>query len=193
MRYALRMSSSFVFQPHVVQSDGTVITPDIAIDRVYATMTSSGLEAEPVARLTSSTVIQEPVEAPLGAPAVVLVAASFGMLVSVGVIARDVLPLARAAWRYDDIRNGYGDIVLRSWTVRAGQRTGFVTEELSALMTPSDVMKSLGNAAGLKPGTAVFIGHPAGLGESVDADRFEVALESGLGTLTHGFDLERIG
>jgi hypothetical protein len=38
MRYALRMSSSFVCQPHVVQFDGTVITPDIAIDRVYATI-----------------------------------------------------------------------------------------------------------------------------------------------------------
>ncbi|MGB0630339.1 MAG: DUF2848 family protein [Alphaproteobacteria bacterium] len=193
MRYALHMSSSFVFQPHVAQSDGTVITPDIAIDRVYATMTASGLEPEPVARLTSAAVIQEPDEAPLGAPAVVLVAASFGMLVSVGVIARDVLPLARAAWRYDDIRDHYEDTLLRSWTVQDGQRTGFVTEKLSALMAPSDAMKALGNAAGLKPGTAVFIGHPAGLGESVDADRFEVALEGVSGSLKHGFDLERIG
>ena len=193
MRYALRMSSSFVYQPHVAQSDGTVITPDIAIDSVYATLSASGLDPEPVARLTSSAMIQQPAEAPLGAPAVVLIAASFGMLVSVGVIARDVLPIARAAWRFDDIRDGYDDILLRSWTVQGADRSAFVSEKLSSLMSPVDAMTALGNAAGLKPGTAVFIGHPAGLGESIDAARFETALEGNLGVLTYGFDLERIG
>ena len=75
MRHALRMSSSFVYQPHVVQSDETLITPDIAIDRGYTTMTADGLEPEPVARLTSASVIQEPDGTPLGAPALVFVAA----------------------------------------------------------------------------------------------------------------------
>ena len=193
MRYARHMSSRFVFQPHVAQSDGAVITPDIAIDRAYATLTSDSLEPEPVARLTSAAVIQEPADAPLGAPAVVLVAASFGMLVSVGVIARDVLPIARAAWRYDDIRDGYDDITLRSWTVQGGTRSDFVSERLSALMSPTDAMTTLGNAAGLKPGTAVFIGHPAGLGESIAIERFMVSLELNGQALTYDIQIEVLG
>lgn len=187
------MSSSFVFQPHVAQSDGTVITPDIVIDRVFATMTSDGLEPEPVARLTSAAVIQESADAPLGAPAVVLIAASFGMLVSVGVIARDVLPIARAAWRFDDVQDAYVDIVLRSWTVQEGRKTAFVSEKLSGLMSPTDAMTALGNSTGLKPGTAVFIGHPAGLGESVTIERFGVSLELNGETLTYDIQMDSLG
>ena len=187
------MSSSFVYQPHVAQSDGAVITPDIAIDRAYATISSSGLEPEPVARLTSSAVIQEPADAPLGAPAVVLIAASFGMLVSVGVIALDFLPIGRTAWRYDDIRDHYDDIDLRSWVMEGGNRTEFVSEKLLVLMSPTAAMTGLGNAAGLMPGTAVFLGHPSGLGESVEVERFEVALEGKIGALKYGVDIERIG
>jgi hypothetical protein len=192
MRYASPMSSSFVYHPHVHQSDGTVITPDIAIDRVYAS-DADGLIARPVSRLTSAMTIQQPADTPIGTPAVVLMAASYGMLIAPGVILEDALALGRVAWRLDDIRDGYGDVMLRSWTVAAGRKTAFQSETLDGLMSPGDAMGALGNASGLKPGTAVFIGHPAPLGESLPVDRFEAALEFGDRSLSYGIEIEPLG
>lgn len=192
MGYVSPMSSSFVYQPHVYRSDGTVITPDISIDRVHVSG-ADGLTSVPVSRLTSAAAIQQVADAAVGAPAVVLVAASFGMLVTAGAIFEDTIAIARAAWRYDDIVDGYGDIRLGSWTVRDGKRTAFVSETLAGLMSPADAMGALGNASGLMPGTAAVIGHPARLGESLDADRYEVALDAEKRSLTYGFDIETIG
>lgn len=192
MGYASSMSSSFIYHPHVHRSDGTIITPDIAIDRVFASG-AGGLNSAPVSRLTSAAVLQQAADAPVGAPALILLAASYGMLVSVGAILDGALAIGRAAWRYDDIQDGYDDIVLRSWTSENGRRTPFVSDKLGALMSPGDAMGALGNAAGLKPGTAVFIGHPAGLGESLPADRFEVALKAGEAELRYTFDIDILG
>jgi hypothetical protein len=192
MGYAPSMSSGFIYHPHVHQSDGTVVTPDIAITRIFASGPDR-LAPVPVSRLTSAAVIQQTADAPVGAPAVVLVAASYGMLVSVGCILADAVAIARAAWRYDDIAAVYDAIMLRSWTVRDGKRTAFVSENLSGLMSPADAMGALGNTSGLKPGTAVSIGHPARLGESLAADRFEVALDAEKRSLIYGYDIDGIG
>lgn len=193
MGYALPMSSSFVYQPHVQQSDGTVITPDILIEHVYASAAGGALAPVPVSRVTSAAALQQSAAAPMGAPAVVLVAASYGLLVSVGAILQDFLPVARTAWRFDDIGAGYDDIALRSWAVHDGKRTAFAPEELSALMSPTDAMAALGNPSGLKPGTAVFIGHPVPLGESLSVERFGVALASDKAELTYRLDIELVG
>ena len=187
------MSSSFVYHPHVHQSDGTVITPDILIEHVFASGADGALAPVPVSRVTSAAVLQQSAGAPMGAPAVVLVAASYGLLVSVGAILEDFLPVARVAWRFDDIGEGYGDIELRSWPVHDGKRTAIAPEKLSALMSPADAMAALGNPSGLKPGTAVFIGHPVPLGESLSAERFDVTLVSDKAELTCRVNIELIG
>lgn len=193
MGYALPMSSSFVYQPHVHQSDGMVITPDILIERVYASAAGNTLAQVPVSRVTSATVLQQSAGSPIGTPAIVMIAASYGLLVSVGAILDDVLPVARAAWRFDDLREVYDDIDLQSWTVQNGKRTEFVSEKLSALMSPGEAMAALGNSSGLRPGTAVFIGHPAPLGESLTFERFEVALKVEDSEISYTVDIEAIG
>ena len=193
MGYALPMSSSFVYQPHVQQSDGTIITPDILIERVYASGADGVLAPVPVSRVTSAAALQQSAGAPMGVPAVVLVAASYGLLVSVGAILEDFLPLARTAWRNDDIADGYDDMALRSWAVHDGKRTAFVSEKLSALTSPADALAALGNASGLEPGTAVFIGHPVPLGESLSVERLDVALDAGNTQLQYGFGIEALG
>lgn len=192
MGYASPMSSSFIYHPHVYQSDGSVVTPDIVIERAFV-YGSGNLAPAPVSYLTSAAALQQPVDAPVGTPAAVLVAASYGMLVASGVILEGVLGIGRMAWRFDDIRDGYGDTDIRSWTIRDGRRTPFVSEKLSGLKSPAEAMGALGNASGLKPGTAVFIGHPARLGESLAADRFEVELAAEGRSLTYGFEIEPIG
>lgn len=183
------MSSSFVYQPHVHQSDGTIITPDIAIERVYIAG-PAGLEAVPTARLTSAAALQQPADAPVGAPAVVLLAASYGLLVCVGAVLGDVLAIGRAAWRFDDIERSYSDIDLVSWTTRSDARSALLSEKLGALMQPVQAMEALGNPAGLKPGTAVFIGPAAVLGESVAIDSFAVSLESNVGALSYEIQID---
>lgn len=193
MGYALPMSSSFVYQPHVQQSDGTVITPDILIEHVYAPDADGVIAPVPVSRVTSAAVLQQSPGAPMGVPAVVLVAASYGLLVSVGAILEDFLPVARAAWRFDDIADAYDGIELRSWAVHDGKRVPFVSEKLSALTSPTDAMTTLGNASGLKPGTAVFIGHPVPLGESLPVERFDVALATAHTELAYQVEIEMLG
>ena len=115
------------------------------------------------------------------------------MLIAPVVILEDALGLGRAVWRLDDIRDGYGDVMQRSWTVAAGKKTAFQAETLGGLMSPADAMGALGNASGLKPGTAVFIGHLAPLGESLPVDRFEAALEFGDRSLSYGIEIEPLG
>jgi len=151
MGYALPMSSSFVYQPHVHQSDGTVITPDILIERVFVSGTGGVLSTVPVFLVSSAAALQQPADSPIGAAAVVLVAASYGLLVSVGAILEGALPVARAAWRFDDVGSAYGDVNLRSWGVQGNKRTAFVSEQLAALMSPTEAMAALGNASGLQP------------------------------------------
>lgn len=192
MGYALPMSSSFVYQPHVHQSDGTVITPDILIERVFVSGTGGVLSPVPVSLVSSAAALQQPADSPIGAAAVVLVAASYGLLVSVGAILEGALPVARAAWRFDDVGSAYGDVNLRSWGVQGDKRTAFVSEQLAALMSPTEAMAALGNASGLRPGTAVFIGHPAPLGESLSLDRFEAALILGNSEINYRVDIETV-
>jgi hypothetical protein len=186
------MSSSFVYQPHVHQSDGTVLTPDFLIERVYASGTDRTLAQVPVSRVTSAAVLQQSAGSPIGAPAIVMIAASYGLLISVGAIFEGFLPVARTAWRFDDIREIYDDIDLRSWAVEGGKRTELVSEKLSQLTSPGDVMAALGNHSGLRPGTAVFIGHPAPLGESRPLDRLEVGLKAQKSGITCTVDIHAI-
>lgn len=193
MGYALTMSSSFVYQPHVQQSDGTIITPDILLECLYASGIDGALAPVPVSRITSAASLQQSAGTPMGVPAVVLVAASFGLLVSVGAILEGFLAVARAAWRFDDIEDGYGDIKLRSWAVHDGKRNAFVSEKLSALTAPAEAIAGLGNASGLKPGTALFIGYPVTIDESLSIERFDVSLEGAKGVLNYGFDVDIIG
>lgn len=192
MGYASPMSSSFVYQPHVHQSDGTVITPDILIEHVHASDAKGIVAPVPVSRVTSAAVLQQSPGAPMGVPAVVLIAASYGLLVSVGAILEDFLPVARTAWRFDDIRDVYDEIELRSWAVHDGKQNPFVSEKLSALTSPTEAMTALGNVSGLKPGTAVFIGHPVPLGESLPVERFDVALSTTHTELAYRVDIEML-
>jgi hypothetical protein len=193
MGYALPMSSSFVYQPHVHQSDGTVVTPDILVERVYVLGADRTLDQVPVSRVSSAAALQQSAAWPVGMPAVVLVAASYGLLVSVGAILEDCLPVARTAWRFDDIRDTYDAIDLISRAVIGARRTELVSEKLSALMSPGEAMAALGNPGGLRPGTAVYIGHPAPLGESLPLDRFEVALKAEKSSIVYTIDVEAIG
>ena len=185
------MSRSFIYQPHVRQFGGTIITPDIAIDRVY--VAGGGTPASmPVSWLTSDVVLQHPEGDPLGAAAIVLGPASYGVVVSVGAIMNSTLPVARQAWRLEDISDVSARMMLRSQALKNGSVLEKTTVLVGDLTSPEDMVKSLGSPLGLKPGTMVFLPTTQALGEDVAADRFEVTLEAGEETLVYGLDLEGI-
>jgi len=185
------MSRSFIYQPHVRQFGGTIITPDIAIDRLY--VASGGtLASMPVSWLTSDVILQHPEGDPLGAAAIVLVAASYGVVVSVGAIMNSTLPVARQAWRLEDISDVSARMMLRSQALKNGSVLEKTTVLVGDLTSPEDMMESLGSPLGLKPGTMVFLATTQALGEDVAADRFEVTLEAGEETLVYSLDLEGI-
>mgnify|MGYP000026500250 CR=1 FL=1 len=176
MGYAPTMSSSFLYRPHIRQTEGTVVTPDLLIDRVVRPR-GGGYAAIPVSQLTAATALQAPDGAPPGGPCCVLAAATFGMLISVGAALTDGLAVSRQAWRYDDVRADLGEAVLRSWSFTGETRRPHLSAALRELRLPDEADRALNRSGGLRPGTMVFFGFPAEAGDSVPAERFEVVLE----------------
>ena len=181
------MSAGFVFHPHVRRSDGATVTPDILIDRVRVVGPDS-VTTRPVTHLTAAVALQRPADGIICKPAYVLVAASFGMLVAVGAIFDDALPVGRDAWRCDDARSRFRGPFARFYDGSAQT----VIDQLSRVPTPPEVMERLGDGTAPAPGTAVFV-HGAAPAV-ITAHRMEISLERASGEcLFHGFDIVGTG
>lgn len=177
------MSASFVFRPHVRRSDGSIVTPDLLIDRVRV-VGPDDVETRPVTQLTMEATLQRPAESAAGRPAYALVAASFGMLLAVGAVFEDALPVGRVAWRYADARSGFHGPLARF--VDGGGRTA--VDRAVRVPPPSEAMERLGDGSALAPGTAAFVHGAAS--DVVAARRMEISLERASGEpLFHGFDM----
>src|SRR5204862_1834125 len=64
-------------------------------------------------------------------------------------------PIARDAWRYDEVKPHWERLVLRSWIPEGGGKVLYQEGAVSAMRTPEDLMQRYG---GLKPGQAMFGG-----------------------------------
>jgi hypothetical protein len=185
-------SSCFLFRPRIGLAEGTVVTPELLIDRLIIPV-RGGHRAVPVSRLTSTSVLQIAAGDPPGGPCCALVAATFGMLVGVGAVLADTVVLSRRTWRYDDVRETFATSDLRCWTIHAGTRSSFLSAPVREFARPAEAERALNSVGGLKPGTAIFIGYPSGAGDAVDVERFEIALETPDGdTLHHAYDVETL-
>lgn len=185
------MTSSFIYQPHVHQSNDGIVTPDIAINRVYI-FEGGRHSAVPVSHLTSHVVIQKPGNTLSVMPVVALIEAGFGMLVSIGVACPDSLLVSRKAWRYQDISEIYGNLTLRSRTIQGVASRVDNKVEIGELPCVADIMEALGNRAGIKPGTAVFIMKKAISKKPVVADHYEVTLEDPRRCLAFAIEIQPI-
>lgn len=164
------MRSHFTFQPHVHQSEG-VITPDLLLDRLV--LLSAGEEplTADVERLTSAAAVQY--QPPLTVcPDVVLVAAEYGPLLSVGAslvdgdtAANEDAPglrahrtslklLGRQAWRFADVADHADQLRLRAYLVEGTNRSPLVEDKVSI---PDVALQAVSRGDG-KParGLAVF-------------------------------------
>lgn len=83
--------------------------------------------------------------------------------------------LSRIVWNYEEIKETWDRIQIRSWTVKDGQKCIYQESTLGSILPPEDlilmVQQQLNNSIG---GIALFSGTPPILaGEMIFADRFE--------------------
>ena len=181
------MIASFVFRPHVRRSDGSIVTPDLLVDRVRV-VGPDNVEARPVTQLTMEAILQRPAECAAGRPAYALVAASFGTLLAAGAVFDDALPVGRVAWRYADARSGFRGPL--ACFVDGDGRTAI--DRPVRVPSPSEAMERLGDGSALAPGTAAFV-HGAAPA-AIPARRMEISLERASGeSLFHRLDMVDAG
>lgn len=83
-------------------------------------------------------------------------------------------PVARDAWRYEDVKAHWGKLVLRSWISEGGERTLYQEGRVDAMRSPEDL---IGKFGGLPPGYAMFCGTFAAKGGIRPSSIFEMELE----------------
>jgi hypothetical protein len=97
-------------------------------------------------------------------------------------------PIARDAWRYDEVKDHWSRLTLRSWILEKGERVLYQEGTVDHMRSPEDLLDRYG---GLKAGTAMFCGTFAAKGGIRPAPRFEMELEDPvLGrTLRHAYSI----
>ena len=83
-------------------------------------------------------------------------------------------PIARDAWRYDEVKPHWERLVLRSWILENKTQALYQEGEVSAMRSPEDLIQRYG---GLKTGYAMFGGTFAAKGGIRPAARFIMELE----------------
>ncbi len=88
-------------------------------------------------------------------------------------------PLASEVWEFSSIEPHWDELILRSYTVAAGQRTLYQEGSVATILNPRKLMDDYGNANGgvLPPGAAMFCGTLSVIGELRWASEFAMELE----------------
>lgn len=101
-------------------------------------------------------------------------------------------PVASQIWLFDDLRDHWDALLLRSWAVNGNDRSLYQQGSVSAMLHPHDLIAGyLQNSGALAEGTAMFGGTLAAIGGIRPASRFEFELEDPVlnRRLTHGYDI----
>jgi hypothetical protein len=100
-------------------------------------------------------------------------------------------PLARASWRYDEVKPHWARLILRSFIVEHGTRTLYQEGTVDAMRSPEDLIDRFG---GLPAGHAMFCGTFAAKGGIRSSQRFEMELEDPVlkRTLRHSYSVRAL-
>jgi hypothetical protein len=103
-------------------------------------------------------------------------------------------PIAATAWRYEDVRSHWDQLMLRSDVRRGGERQLYQEGFVASMRTPDELIKLYTRDAALPPGTAMFCGTLAVHGNIAFADRFEMELNDPvLGrTISHAYTISTL-
>lgn len=83
-------------------------------------------------------------------------------------------PIAREAWRYEEVRPHWERLVLRAFIAENGSRVLYQEGSVAAMRSPEDLLERYG---GLKAGEAMFCGTFAAKGGIRGSQKFEMELE----------------
>jgi hypothetical protein len=86
-------------------------------------------------------------------------------------------PVARRVWPFDEVRDHWDSLILRSHVVIDGTRHLYQEGSVAGLMPPQALIEEYSKGAGLADGTAMFGGTMPAIGGIRYADRFESTLE----------------
>lgn len=102
--------------------------------------------------------------------------------------------ISRAVWRLADVEDHWDDIILRAW-VNGRRESVYQEARLSALLAPRDLLERVRRlVVGKLPGTVIYSGTVATIGEITFSNRFDMELVDevrGL-TLSCGYSLKII-
>jgi len=103
-------------------------------------------------------------------------------------------PIGREVWRFDEVADHWDALEMRCWRVRDGQRALYQEGKVTRLLEPRDLIERLTGEAQLPPGTAMFCGTQAVIGELGHGDAFEVELHDPVRnrTLRHAYRVEAL-
>lgn len=103
-------------------------------------------------------------------------------------------PIGREVWRFDEVADHWDALEMRCWRVRDGQRSLYQEGKVTRLLDPRDLIERLTGEAQLPPGTAMFCGTQAVIGELGHGDAFEVELHDPVRnrTLRHAYRVEAL-
>ncbi|MBU64890.1 MAG: hypothetical protein CL858_05440 [Cupriavidus sp.] len=103
-------------------------------------------------------------------------------------------PIGHEVWRFDEVADHWDALEMRCWRVRDGQRALYQEGKVTRLLDPRDLIERLTGEAQLPPGTAMFCGTQAVIGELGHGDAFEVELHDPVRnrTLRHAYRVEAL-
>ena len=103
-------------------------------------------------------------------------------------------PIAATAWRYEDIRPHWDQLMLRSDVRRGGERKLYQEGFVATMRPPDELIKLYTGDMTLPPGTAMFCGTLAVHGNIAFADRFDMELNDPvLGrTISHAYPISTL-
>jgi len=99
-------------------------------------------------------------------------------------------PMASQLWAFDDVKDHWDQLILRSWAVINGERVLYQEGNVVSMLAPEDVMGGY-SADGLPENSVMFCGTLAAKGGIRPASRFEFEIEDPvLGRrISHGYDV----
>ncbi len=103
-------------------------------------------------------------------------------------------PMGREVWRFDEVADHWDALEMRCWRVRDGQRALYQEGKVTRLLDPRDLIERLTGEAQLPPGTAMFCGTQAVIGDLGHGEAFEVELHDPVRnrTLRHAYRVESL-
>ncbi len=187
-------------QHHIEELQAIGVKPPASVPTFYPLAASL---------LTTADVIEVPRDDSSGEIEVVLLQADDGLYVGVGsdhtdrkVEAYDVTvskqmcdkPVGTQVWRFDDVADHWDSLEMRCWRVRDGERALYQDGKVTRLLDPRDLIQRLTGESSLPPGTAMFCGTQAVIGELGHGEAFEVELHDPVRnrTLRHAYRVQSL-